>query len=142
MSKEGKDVGAYLPYLMPLFVKPNSTLRLLANAVFLQCYALTHPEAFMVVNKLQKAPLSVDPVIGHNTRQSGEQVHGNQHTLYYSQRGGEDHGAERDQAGQLLHKSVCEAGGVGEHIQGIVVNNRKDMHGAEQGRDRLGGDPQ
>ena len=54
MSKDGKDISTYLPYLMPFFVKPVSTLKLLANVVFLQCYALSHSEAFMAVNKLNK----------------------------------------------------------------------------------------
>jgi hypothetical protein len=39
---------------MPLFVKPDLTLKLYTNIVFLQCYALTHSEAFMAVNKLNK----------------------------------------------------------------------------------------
>lgn len=55
----GKDISKYLPYLMPFFLKSNIYLKLLANVAFLQCYALSHQDAFMAVNKLNRVKESI-----------------------------------------------------------------------------------
>lgn len=54
MANEGKDVSKHITSVVQFLVKPTVSVKLLANSVFLQCYSLTHPDAFMIFNKLNK----------------------------------------------------------------------------------------
>lgn len=54
MHNDGKDVSKHLTSLMKFFAKNGTNLKLLANSVFLQCYALGNPESFMIFSKVNK----------------------------------------------------------------------------------------
>ena len=134
MSKDGKDISTYLPYLMPFFVKPVSTLKLLANVVFLQCYALSHSEAFMAVNKLNKVNWD-NKIIGHNKFQCSEQVYCNKHFVHNTEWGDKNHGVKLDKIGNNVNESLCETCGTSSYLQGIPYGviiqdllNKKQRH--------------